>query len=270
MKGLVGGLYALFLGLLALTIGVAATSYDGLVEDDYYLRATGYLSEREREERLGLTVRVPGLLETGRTRIAAVVAASDGPLRGADASLRVMRLSGASDDRTYRLREEAPGTYASDVVIPVPGRWMLSLTVDGPTGSARRRWFATAAARTAGAENPGPHAPSVRDVRSGPRTATAGGQTVVLDVSPQPVRAMRELSFEVELPGYAGPGVPRIDLRMPGMRMPPNAVALSRDPDGKYRGKGTIVRCRSGKRSWVAAVTTPAGATAEFHLDVAD
>lgn len=267
MKGLVGGLYVLFLGLLALTIGIAATRDDGLVEDDYYRRATRYLPEREREECLGLNIRLPDRLETGRTRVAAVIAASDGPLRGAEASLRAMRLSGPADDRTFRLREESPGTYASDVLIPAAGVWMLDLTVDSPLVSARRRWIAKAAA---------PGAPDARPpteggaARSGSATATAGGQTVILDISPKPVRPMRDLTFTVELPGYAGPGVPRIELGMPGMAMPPNRVDLAREADGLYRGQGAVVRCRSGRRAWEAAVTVPGGAKAVFTFDVAD
>jgi hypothetical protein len=82
---------------------------------------------------------------------------------------------------------------------------------------------------------------------------------------------MRELSFAVELPGADGRGVtPRIDLEMPGMRMPPNRVDLRRSADGVYRGTGAIVRCGSGRRTWSATVTLPGGPGAVFTFDVAD
>jgi len=99
----------------------------------------------------------------------------------------------------------------------------------------------------------------------------AGGQAVILEILPRPVRTMRELAFAVELPGSAAlEGTPRIELEMPGMRMPPNRVDLRRGADGRYRGKGTIVRCGTGKRTWSATVTLPAGARAVFTFDVAD
>ncbi len=94
---------------------------------------------------------------------------------------------------------------------------------------------------------------------------------MILEILPRPVRAMRALSFAVTLPGAGAAGeTPRLDLEMPGMRMPPNRVDLRRGPDGIYRGTGTIVRCGSGKRTWSATVTVPGGARAVFTFDVAD
>ena len=137
---------------------------------------------------------------------------------------------------------------------------MLLLAVEGSGVRTERRWIATADGREArGADE---------DIHAGPVTGRAGGQTVVLDISPKPVAAMRELSFTVELPGYDGPDAPVIDLDMPGMRMPPNRVRLVLDGPGRYRGKGVIVRCRSGKRRWTATVTLPGGDRAVFAFDV--
>jgi len=260
MKTLLAGLYVLFAALLGLTFYVAVRANDGLVEEDYYRKANDYLSLKETEENLGLTIRVPGRLETGRSRLSAKVATANGPLQGARATLRAMRLSGPGQDRTFPLREEAAGTYAAEIEIPSGGKWMLLLAVEGSGVRTERRWIATADGRDAGRAG--------EDIHAGPVTGRAGGQTVVLDISPKPVAAMRELSFTVELPGYEGSEAPVIDLDMPGMRMPPNRVRLVRDGPGRYRGKGVIVRCRSGKRRWTATVTLPGADRAVFPFDV--
>lgn len=139
----------------------------------------------------------------------------------------------------------------------------MRLSVDGDAIRTRRRWFVTA---EAGAEAA---SPSDAGIHAGPVTAFAGDQTVILEIEPRPVAAMKELRFRVSLPGYPGRGAPRIDLSMPGMRMPPNRVDLERDADGAYRGTGAIVRCTSGRRSWQAAVSVPGKGNAVFTFDVA-
>ena len=264
MTKLIAGIHVAFLLLLGATIYVAAVSDEGLVEDGYYDRARRYLATKEREEDLGLTIRVPGRLEAGRNRLAAVVATSSGPLRGAAAVVHAMRLSGPGGDRRSLLREEEPGTYAGDLVLPEPGAWLLRLTVDSGPIRTERRWLATAVAPAGRVRN------AARDIHAGPVAGSAGEQAVILDISPRPVRAMRELTFAVEIPGAGGGAAPRLDLEMPGMRMPPNRVVLRRGADGLYRGKGAIVRCGSGKRTWSATVTLPDGTRAVFTFDVAD
>jgi len=281
MKKLIVGIHAAFVLLLGTTIYVAAVSDEGLVEDGYYDRARRYLATKEIEEDLGLTIRVPGRLATGRNRLSAAVATSSGPVRGAAAVLHAMRLSGPGGDRTSLLREVEPGTYAGDLVLPESGEWLLRLTVESGQLRAERRWLAAAAPPagpdTAAGPDKADAEDSVRgrmpghDVHAGPVAGSAGGQAVILDISPRPVRAMRELTFAVEIPGSNDRGgAPRIDLEMPAMRMPPNRVDLRRGADGIYRGTGAIVRCGSGKRTWSATVTLPNGAPAVFTFDVAD
>lgn len=112
--------------------------------------------------------------------------------------------------------------------------------------------------------------------RGGARAASgglhkaAGDPNVFLDISPKPVRPMRELAFSVEARGYVGDGRTWIDLGMEGMRMPPNRVDLVKDPDGRYRGKGILVPCQSGMRTWTATVHLPGNRNAVFSFDVAD
>lgn len=263
MKTLISALCVLFAVLLGVTFYVAWKSNDGLVEEDYYAKANGYLSLKEKEENLGLAIRLPRTFATGRNRFKTEVFTADGPLQGARASLRAMRISGPDRDMTYPLREEKAGTYTAEIDLPAAGSWMLLLVVDGEKVTTERQWIITASG-----EDPGYEAGD--DIHKGPVTGKADGQTVILDISPKPVTTMTELAFTVELPGYAGTGVPFIDLGMPGMRMPPNRVILTREEGGRFLGTGTIVRCGSGKRTWTATVALPGGEKAEFSFDVAD
>lgn len=107
-------------------------------------------------------------------------------------------------------------------------------------------------------------------VPSGPFVAFAEGQRILLDIAPKPVKAMRELTFSAEIPGYDPAGSPWVDLDMTGMRMAPNRVDLVKERDGRYRGKGVVVKCPSGMRTWTATVNVPGKGRAHFTFDVAD
>ena len=95
-----------------------------------------------------------------------------------------------------------------------------------------------------------------------------GEQTVTLEISPRPVTAMQESTFQVTLSGPTPTQTPYIDLGMPAMKMGPNRVQLKSVGDGAYRGKGTIVRCKSGRRTWFANVVVPDLGEVKFVFDV--
>jgi len=106
-------------------------------------------------------------------------------------------------------------------------------------------------------------APAACDLQAGPCTLPAGPDVLVtLDVSPRPIRALAELTFTVETRRGKDPaaGAVEISLEMPGMFMGENRVALAAVEPGRHRGKGTVVRCGSGRRDWVAEVTLTAPA----------
>ena len=254
MKRLVGGMFAAFALLMGATMYIAHRSYEGLVDRRYHEAGANEFAEREAEAREGFTVTLTDRYRAGNNRFRAVLTTSSGPMRGARATLGIQRTSGPRDDRSFSLREEAPGVYAGDVFLPVPGRWTFSLAVDAEPLRVRRRW--TADARRSDAA----------DILRG----TAGRQEVLLSLSPWPPRAMREVDFIVSLPGYAGTSPPFVDLSMAGMAMGRNRVDLSRWPDGRYRGTGVIVRCPSGRNDWEATVTAPGAGKAVFRFAVAD
>ena len=254
MKRLIGGLFAAFALLIGATIYISYRSWDGLVDRRYSEAGANEFAEREAEARAGFTATLPDRYRAGENRFRAVLSTSAGPLRGARVTLDAMRIGGPRDDRSITLREEAPGEYTADVHLPLPGQWTFSLSVDADQLHARRRW--TAVARPSGA--------------AGTLRGAAGGQEVLLSITPWPPRAMREVDFTVSLPGYAGTASPYVDLSMAGMEMGRNRVDLSRGTDGRYRGTGVIVRCPSGRHDWEATVTAPGAGKAVFRFAVAD
>jgi len=94
------------------------------------------------------------------------------------------------------------------------------------------------------------------------------GTVVILDINPKPVKTMKDLKFRIILRGQQPMEAPYIDLGMPDMKMGPNRVLLRSLGKGVYEGKGTIVRCLSGKKIWKATVTVPSLGVVEFIFDV--
>jgi FixH len=117
-------------------------------------------------------------------------------------------------------------------------------------------------------------------ISAGACTRPAGqeGTRITLEIAPRPVRAMADLELTVSVePASAAPGGSgaRLDLSMPGMYMGENRLALAPIGGGRFRGRGVIVRCPSGGRTWSAEarVEPPAkGAPlrATFTFDVAN
>lgn len=254
MKRLIGGLFAAFALGTGATIYIAHRSWDGLVDRRYSESGSNEFSEREAEAREGFTATVTDRYRAGSNPVLAALATSSGPLCGARVTLDAMRIEGILHDRSYILREVSPGKYGADVHLPLPGRWIFSLSVDAERLHPRRRWMAVALPSDA----------------AGILRGAIGGQEVLLSITPWPPRAMREVDFTVFLPGYAGTASPYVDLSMAGMEMGRNRVDLFRGADGRYRGTGVIVRCTSGKRDWEATVAAPGAGKAVFRFVVAD
>jgi YtkA-like len=111
-------------------------------------------------------------------------------------------------------------------------------------------------------------------VDDGPCTAAAGEVSVSLEIEPRPVRAMKLLTFAVILRDSSRKledASVSIDLTMPGMEMGRNVIELKHAGGGRYEGKGVIVRCPSGGRTWKAAITVvrrSGAATADFLFEV--
>ena len=106
------------------------------------------------------------------------------------------------------------------------------------------------------------------DAHNGVCTQTLGQRTVSLEITPRPVKAMQDLVFKISLSGPEPSDPPYIDLGMPAMKMGPNRVVLARTQQGFYEGRGVIVRCQSGRRTWFANVVIPGSDGVKFIFDV--
>ncbi|GER94393.1 hypothetical protein A45J_2154 [hot springs metagenome] len=95
------------------------------------------------------------------------------------------------------------------------------------------------------------------NIHAGYCSKTIDNISVVFDCNPKPVKSMSELLFSVTLKEKDKPirdAHVEIDLTMPGMFMGDNKILLMHKENGRYEGKGVIVRCPSGKRIWEADV----------------
>jgi len=106
------------------------------------------------------------------------------------------------------------------------------------------------------------------DVHSGPCSASFNNIQVTLDIQPKPVKAMTDLTFTAHFAGEKFVAHPYIDLGMPGMNMGRNRVFLKPAGESLYQGRGVIVRCPSGRRTWKATVTVPGVGSVEFVFHV--
>ena len=110
--------------------------------------------------------------------------------------------------------------------------------------------------------------PDKCDVHNADCRATLPESKITLDITPKPVKAMKDLIFRLEVSGKQPDALPYINLGMPGMKMGPNRVILETEKEGVYKGRGVIVRCPSGKRTWKADLTLPGLGTVQFVFDV--
>ena len=87
----------------------------------------------------------------------------------------------------------------------------------------------------------GPRAAPSCDLGRGACARAVAGATVVLDISPRPIRAMTEVTFTVDArrgPLPVSDHVVDVALSMPGMYMGENRVRLASLGGGRYQGRG--------------------------------
>lgn len=140
MKTLIYGIYGFFICLLAVTIVVAVSYYDGLVEEGYYEKSLAYLKEREREEAMGIKVRYPGYLEEGVRMVTVSILEKGRPFHGGIVRLYMGRPGGEEHDRIFDLKEEKRGEYTAHIGSAEKGEWICTLEIGRGDFRASRRW----------------------------------------------------------------------------------------------------------------------------------
>jgi hypothetical protein len=91
---------------------------------------------------------------------------------------------------------------------------------------------------------------------------------VGLTVTPQPVRAMKALHFEVNVKDGGEPQSVVVDLSMPDMYMGMNQVTMKKSSPSVYKGVGIIPICPTGLTLWQASVIIDNQVAGDFLFDV--
>jgi hypothetical protein len=91
---------------------------------------------------------------------------------------------------------------------------------------------------------------------------------VGLTITPQPIRAMKPLNFQVDLQDDGQPKLVMVDLSMPDMYMGLNQVTMKESRPGIYEGVGIIPVCPTGLTLWQASVIIDNQVAGDFFFDV--
>ena len=141
MKIFLCGLYSVFLFAMGMGVYVAHRDAEGLVEENYYEKASGYFTTKAVEDSLGLEIVLRDSLKKGENSVEIAVYAKGEPLHGAEVSFFTGNVSEGGFDATYAMREDQPGVYGAEVSVPFPGTWLMRVDLSAPTIETSRRWF---------------------------------------------------------------------------------------------------------------------------------
>ena len=106
----------------------------------------------------------------------------------------------------------------------------------------------------------GTEQPADCSIDRGSCTKLIGKTEVIFDISPKPVKVMKELLFSVTVKSTKIKAPLLLVLSMPGMYMGRNEVVLKQGPDGTFTGRGIIPRCPAGKKKLLSAMGEPLAA----------
>jgi nitrogen fixation protein FixH len=239
------------LGAIGATLWVGAHVREDTVVARPYEEGLAQDADRRARADLGLAASVAGEpLEAGAGPLRFALADRAGrAVEGAAVTVEASRPETSRGTLAARARAEGGGRFAADLAFPAPGAW--DVRFDVTLGERRVRLERRVAVLPACELAAGPCARPL-----------AGGGEVVLELSPRPLAAMRELGVRVVVRGgtptstatLAAPDAVSVSFSMPGMEMGENRVALSPAGDGAWEGKAVLVRCPSGRRDWVVQV----------------
>jgi nitrogen fixation protein FixH len=247
MKVVIGLAVATVVALIGATVLVGSKVREETVVARPYEEGLHHDAERAARAALGLAVAVEDEAPVaGAAPLAFRLSDREGrPLEGATVEVEASRPDTSRGEVRAAARAVGPGRYAADLALPSPGAWDVRFDVQRGTDRVRLERRLVAAAPC--------------DAGAGPCTRVLpGGDEVTLELGPRPLRTMAELSVAVSLGRGGAPVEPdsvSVSFAMPGMEMGENRVRLTRRGAGRFEGKAVLVRCASGRRDWVAAVT---------------
>jgi nitrogen fixation protein FixH len=260
---------------LAAVVGavwVGSRTFERTVVADPYESGIHHDADRRRAEALGWTIAVDeGALRAGPEAALAIrLTGKDGaPLEDAEVLFRVSRAGTSRFDRSARAPHAGSGRYAAVLSMTEPGFWDLDVVIQrGGELLTLGKWI-----HVAGVVGEGVHC----DAGLRLCAADADGVRVVLELSPHPPVPLKEIEAVVQLSRGGetlGGADVAVELSMPGMFMGQNRIPLRAAGNGRYAGKGALLRCASGRRDWLAEVVVrlPGGgeARARFPFQAAE
>jgi len=261
----IGAAVAAGLGAIAGTVLVGLRVREETVVARPYEDGLRHDAENRARAAWGIEVKLPGgPPETGARPLAFELLGREGrPADAAAVAVEISRPDTSREARSVAARAEGGGRWSADLTFPAPGPWDVRFDVVRGEDRVRleRRVLVHAAC----------------DLGEGPCTRPLeGGGEVTLEITPRPLRTMRELAVRVEVQGppHPGEGEVSVSFLMPGMEMGENRAALAPAGGGRWEGTAVLVSCPSGRRGWavevgVAPRTGPARA-ARFALTVAE
>jgi nitrogen fixation protein FixH len=243
---------ALALGAVAGAVWVGMNSFERTVVPDPYESGIHHDADRRKAQALGWNVAVDeDSLRAGPAATLAVsLTGKDGaPIDDADVLLRVSRAGTSHFDGSAKATQAGRGRYEAILPMTEAGFWDLDVVVRRGTESITvGKWI-----HVAGEVGEGAHC----DAGARPCAATAGAVRVVLALAPHPPVPLKEIEASVRLVQDGAPlaGVEvAVEISMPGMFMGENRIEMKAGADGRYSGKGALLRCASGRRDWMAEV----------------
>ena len=254
------------LGAVVGAIWVGASSFERTVVADPYDSGIHHDEDRKKAQSLGWNVAIDeGALRAGpEATLTATLTGKDGaPIDDAEVRFRVSRAGTSRFDRSAPATRAGSGRYAAVLSMTEPGFWDLDVVVRrGGQVLTLGKWI-----HVAGEVGEGVHCDA--GLRS--CAADAGGVRVVLALSPHPPAPLKELDAAVQLSRGAAPvagAEVAVLLTMPGMFMGENRIPLAATGEGRYAGKGALLRCSSGRRDWLAEVVVrlPGGGEARTRF----
>ncbi len=254
----IGAGMAAALGAIAATVWVGLAVREDTVVAHPYEDGLRQDAERHARAALGIAVSLAGRHDAGAAPLAFELRDRRGPVDDAAVDVEISRPDTSRGDRAARARSLGGGRWSADLAFPAPGPG--DVRFDVVRGKDRVRLERRVAVRAPCDLGAGPCARTLDD-----------GRELVVELSPRPVRAMKELAVRVRLRALL-PAVPlppaqaavSISFSMPGMSMGENRSTLSAVGPGTYEGNAVLVRCPAGRRDWVADVEVAApGAAAQ-------
>lgn len=125
----VGTLLGLSVTANMIMLYFSITSYDGLVEDNYYSRGLNYQKDIDRtklQEKLGWTA---SLNHTDNTYTVIARNLNNTPLEKAGVSLNFFRPSKSGFDQDVFLKEVSPGIYQASADLKLKGNWNVTTEI---------------------------------------------------------------------------------------------------------------------------------------------